>query len=370
MASADSISVSAFVAVLTYYTLAWVLVGRDPARRTIMPHYEPPSGLSPAMIRFLWKQSFDDRAFWSAALSLVARGAVVMQCVEERVTLRRNPKQKRYMLPSEERVLLNRITAGGRAQSITLDMLDEETSCAATRMAEILRRQAVNRWFIENRTYFLVGAALSLVCVAIVARPADRDEALLLLLGLSVMAPAVFYLPFVLLRLRDMFRTIKTEVEKTVLWRTASLMALLFPCLAGILLGSIVLGVTFGRLLIIVLVLLSAVSLIFAKILMAYTTEGRLLVDQIEGFRLFLQSVEKLPLDRKDAPSDQSGLYEKYLPYAVALEVEQSWGDKFLALASTSHRAEALQAAHSFYLGFWNGKPVEMVLKPQGPKGA
>ncbi len=274
------------------------------------------------------------------------------------------------MLPSEERVLLNRITAGGRAQSITLDMLDEETSCAATRMAEILRRQAVNRWFIENRTYFLVGAALSLVCVAIVARPADRDEALLLLLGLSVMAPAVFYLPFVLLRLRDMFRTIKTEVEKTVLWRTASLMALLFPCLAGILLGSIVLGVTFGRLLIIVLVLLSAVSLIFAKILMAYTTEGRLLVDQIEGFRLFLQSVEKLPLDRKDAPSDQSGLYEKYLPYAVALEVEQSWGDKFLALASTSHRAEALQAAHSFYLGFWNGKPVEMVLKPQGPKGA
>ncbi len=62
------------------------------------------------------------------------------------------------------------------------------------------------------------------------------------------------------------------------------------------------------------------------------------LLSEIEGFRLFLKSVKRLPMQRSDAPSDHSGLYEKYLPYAVALEVEQAWGDQFLALASTFHQ--------------------------------
>ena len=62
-------------------------------------------------------------------------------------------------------------------------------------------------------------------------------------------------------------------------------------------------------------------------------------------------------------------MYEKYLPYAVALEVEQRWGDKFVALASMSKQNEALLGACSFYLGMWNGKPVEIMYKPEVPKG-
>ena len=65
----------------------------------------------------------------------------------------------------------------------------------------------------------------------------------------------------------------------------------------------------------------------------------------------------------------KSGLYEKYLPYALALEVEQAWGDQFLALASTFHQNAGLAGAESFYLGMWNGKPVEVVYKPEPSKG-
>jgi hypothetical protein len=74
-------------------------------------------------------------------------------------------------------------------------------------------------------------------------------------------------------------------------------------------------------------------------------------------------------MDREDAPSDHAGVYEKYLPYAVALEVDQRWSDKLVALASTLHKNEELVQAHSFYLGMWNGKPVEMVFTPKPPGG-
>jgi Predicted membrane protein (DUF2207) len=101
----------------------------------------------------------------------------------------------------------------------------------------------------------------------------------------------------------------------------------------------------------------------------APTQDGEKLLTEIEGFRLFLESVERLPMQRSDAPSDKAGLYEKYLPYAVALEVEQAWGDQFLALASTFHQNAGIPGAESFYLGMWDGKPVEIVYSPERPKG-
>ena len=90
---------------------------------------------------------------------------------------------------------------------------------------------------------------------------------------------------------------------------------------------------------------------------------------EIEGFRLFLKSVERLPMQRSEAPGNNAGLYEKYLPYAVALEVEQAWGDQFLALASTFHQNAGLPGAESFYLGMWDGKPVEIVYKSEPTEG-
>ena len=92
-------------------------------------------------------------------------------------------------------------------------------------------------------------------------------------------------------------------------------------------------------------------------------------MSEIEGFRLFLKSVERLPMQRSEAPGNKAGLYEKYLPYAIALEVEQAWGDQFLALASTFHQNAGLPGVESFYLGIWDGKPVEIVYKPEPPKG-
>jgi hypothetical protein len=60
------------LAVLLYYTMAWIKAGRDPARGVQTTIYEPPRNLSPAMLRYVWKQSFDDRTFWAGALSLIS----------------------------------------------------------------------------------------------------------------------------------------------------------------------------------------------------------------------------------------------------------------------------------------------------------
>jgi len=87
-------------------------------------------------------------------------------------------------------------------------------------------------------------------------------------------------------------------------------------------------------------------------------------LDKVEGFRLFLQEVDQFPMDQFTAPHEHSGIYEKFLPYAVALEVEQAWCNRFLAIASTFHQPEPFPNTQSFYLGMWDGKPVEIVYRP------
>jgi uncharacterized membrane protein len=55
-------------------------------------------------------------------------------------------------------------------------------------------------------------------------------------------------------------------------------------------------------------------------------------MDQIEGFKMYLSVAEKERLDLLNPPEKTPELFEKYLPYALALDVENEWGEQFAAV--------------------------------------
>ncbi|MDH3668133.1 MAG: DUF2207 domain-containing protein, partial [Paracoccaceae bacterium] len=56
--------------------LAWLRVGRDPQGGAVYPQFDPPSGLSPAAIRYVKRMGFDPRCLTAAILSMAVKGAV------------------------------------------------------------------------------------------------------------------------------------------------------------------------------------------------------------------------------------------------------------------------------------------------------
>jgi hypothetical protein len=176
------------------------------------------------------------------------------------------------------------------------------------------------------------------------------------------MAPGGYYALFVLFRIADLVRAAREHFERSVFAHIGLLLFLLVSCLASFMIGSVVLGVNLGSTVVVVTGLLVAVNVCCLLWLRMPTKAGQELLDAIDGFLQFLTSVERLPMDRTDAPGDHAGLYEKYLPYAVALEVEQSWCDRFVVANSSYHEHEA-GGLRPFYLGMWDGKPVEVVFK-------
>ena len=61
----------------------------------------------------------------------------------------------------------------------------------------------------------------------------------------------------------------------------------------------------------------------------APTREGRAVLDRIAGFRQYLSIAEGERLDRMTPPKETPELFERYLPYAIALGVENRWADRF-----------------------------------------
>ncbi len=93
---------------------------------------------------------------------------------------------------------------------------------------------------------------------------------------------------------------------------------------------------------------------IFYRLLKAPTKEGRALMDQIAGFRLYLSMAEKDRLNLLNPPEETPALYEKYLPYALALDVEQQWAEHFSVVMDPSVYGREARLPAWYCGGFWD----------------
>ena len=76
-------------------------------------------------------------------------------------------------------------------------------------------------------------------------------------------------------------------------------------------------------------VLSVAMHLTFLLLLRAPTPAGRQIMDEIEGFRMYLDTAEQDRLERMRSPQLSPEVFEMFLPFAFALGVENSWCERF-----------------------------------------
>ncbi|MDZ7653578.1 MAG: DUF2207 domain-containing protein [Burkholderiaceae bacterium] len=90
------------------------------------------------------------------------------------------------------------------------------------------------------------------------------------------------------------------------------------------------------------LVSLMAMLVAFNRWMPSYTVEGRKLKDHIEGLRQYLGVAERQNLAQLKAPELTPQEFARMLPYALALDVEKTWADRFAAVAGSAAVAAAV----------------------------
>jgi uncharacterized membrane protein YgcG len=99
---------------------------------------------------------------------------------------------------------------------------------------------------------------------------------------------------------------------------------------------------------------LAALAFLGSGWLRAPSVEGRKVMDHIDGFREYLSVAEEERLEYLNPPEKTPELFERFLPYAIALDVENTWATRFagvLAAAAAAGTAGAAYGVSNWYSG-------------------
>jgi len=87
------------------------------------------------------------------------------------------------------------------------------------------------------------------------------------------------------------------------------------------------------------IVAILTLNILFHRLMKAPTRAGRNLLDAVEGFRLYLDVAEGDELALRNPPEKTPELFERYLPYAIALDVEDRWAERFASVLASAAAA-------------------------------
>jgi uncharacterized membrane protein YgcG len=341
------------LAALVYYVYAWSRVGRDPPRGPIIPLFHPPEGLGPAGVRYVWKQGFDDKSLAAALVGLAVKKRVTIEDDDGDFAITRQADVGPALTQSEAALL--RSLPRSR---LTLKQ-SNHTSVRAARGAlqSALDDEYDGSMFLRNIRWFVKGAAISIIGMLVSGFFTPTGE------GAVVWFTTIFSSIWWGVILTVGYGVVKGLFGSGGFFaKVKNLMGMIFlvPFVAGgvavplvTLFGSDAsptMVIFFG-----IAVLLALINLVFYWLLKAPTPQGRQILDRIEGLRLYMTTAEEERLKVLHPPEKTPELFERYLPYAMALDCENEWNAKFAAVLAAAAAAGVVASSPSWYHGnSWN----------------
>jgi uncharacterized membrane protein YgcG len=320
-----ALALGALLLLSGFYLFAWVRVGRDPEGGTIIPLFTPPRGFSPAAIRFIMRLGFDHKAFAAAVVDMAVKGHLQIQEEDGTYTLvqqRDNPAG----LSRGEQKLSAKLFADGK--SLVLENRNHQRIKAAIRALKTYLQVKLEKvYFLTNSGYLVPGLIITCLAGGAVALTGpDVGTALFCILWLSLWTVGCYFLAVQAYRAWQAVRG-GFGLGKLLGAVFLSLFALPFFFGEVMVLGLFAASISWTAA--VVLAGMVFLDALFYHLLKAPTLRGRKFMDQVEGFKLYLTVAEKERLNLLNPPEKTPALFEKYLPYALALDVENEWNEQF-----------------------------------------
>lgn len=268
----------------------WVLYGRDPKKGVIYPQFEPPAGFSPAALGYIFKQKFNQQLTAATIVDAAVRNKIKIDVKREGVILKHNAYVIKQNKEPEKSATSNYNDFSQEVKSLIGTTIEKGNyNSTLESLNTIVKDYCKNNY--KNKDGSIKKNYKGFFAL-------NNKYTILPVLACMVAACWAFFDGVVL------------AFQVSNFWQVGYF-------IAGLLLCIIVLRV-------------------FAKLLTAYSPEGRLLMDKIEGFRMFLATADEKRFDMMSPPQKSLELYEKYLPFAIALDCEIVWGKKFEDIISTA----------------------------------
>lgn len=340
------IMILGFLILCGYYYWAWRAYGIDPKSKGLAPFYTPPKGISPAMAASIYTLggAGSKEYMTSAIVSLASKGYFTIEETKKKeYKISRTPKDDgRVEMSADEKIIYNKIKT-----SLVIKRSSEKLVTTAKKHKKKIESLCRKVYFVVNLKWWLVGALITFVTLLFLG--SHKDVSAVFWGGL------LFASIFGGVSLGVMYHAIKQIITGTIAQKFGALFMVIWA--TGFSVGGFVglglLGMFLSWLVISVMILMVMIVVVMCPIMKAPTYKGQRILDHINGLKYYMESVEEKILKKFDPPEMSRELYEKYLPYAVALDVESKWADKFeLAVGSMAVAGVATSSSPIWYSSY------------------
>lgn len=319
-----------------YYIKAWLAVGRDPEKGVVVADYHPVRDMSPAAHHFITHNRSNNETFAAALLNMAVKGFVKIEQhgKNDYTVYKLSSGQDNIDALSEGEAILYANLFGGQNR-IKLDgEYQPKLARAKKKLGVSLKREWRAAIYQNNQWYSWFGLILGLVALVLCGLHLANNQ-----LKVGHLLPLLIF-AFVGLGLGQQS------------FKPFLLIPVGFFVFAGLQNGAF--SLFNSNIMIWLSLFVAALFILFHYLLKAPTPFGQKILDEIEGFRLYLATAEQQRLNVLHPPDKTPELYEKLLPYAIALDVENQWSDQF-AEVFKQQKAQGKAYQPSWYSGRHHG---------------
>ena len=337
---------------LIYFAVAWWTHGRDPKRGVVIPRFAPPRDFSPAAVRFVHRMAYDRKSYSASLVDMAVKGYLKISEEHGTYTLTRTGKSEGEAgLAHGEAAIAGKLFSSGN-DSIELKQANHsDISESITALKDSLKNEYERVYFITNSAWFFGGLAiLGVTAIATALLCDDTATAVFMLLWLSGWSIGT---AFLLHRVYDGWMSVIAGPGSRILNAFGALFITVFavPFTGGLLFGIFVLAQAVAPVATFSIVAAGIASYLFYHLLKAPTLAGAKIFDEVDGFKMFLVTAEKDRLEALNPPQITPAVFERFLPYAIALDCENQWSKKFEAEAAAAGTAPS--SGYNSYAPLW-----------------
>lgn len=315
-----------------YYMTTWRKHGANPPKPVVVPQFEPPHNLSPASVGMIKDEFFDSGIVTTSIINLAVKGFLRIEEVERKGIMKLSGKRYNLIklkdiddsLPSEERLIMttlfvdtDSVTLGGKYNKAVESMMSKYR----------LDMQAQHSTLIsEGRNYkyrvlpwFVLIIYIGLLFVFGRNEPMELYVALFSFMIPTFFGVAFLYIIYSLIRKRKPKKILSISLGVAVVVSVLGVFTY-FPINR---MSSTAIALLIGLLFVLV------GHLIYSYMIVSPSEEKLQLQADIEGLKMYISMAEEKQLQYFNPPEVTPEVFEKLLPYAIALKVDKIWGDKF-----------------------------------------
>ena len=335
-----------------YYYATWRKHGIDPPKPVVVPQFVPPHNLSPASVGMIYDEHFDFGFVTTSIINLAVKGFLRIEEIERKGLRVLTAKKYRLVklkdaeaeaLPVEEGELLRYLFAESDTVSLA-GKYDSNVETAMTKYEKKLRKKH-KELLSEGKNYkymvlpwFVLIAYIALLFVYGRNEPMELYVTLFGFMASTFLAVLILYIIYSAIRKRNPKKLLSISVGSAVLLSVMGVFAY-FPINR---LSTTAIALLIGMALVIV-------GHIVYSYLIERPSEKKLqLQADIEGLKMYISLAEEKQMQFFNPPEVTPEVFERLLPYAIALKADKVWGEKFEKTLLRS-----MQAGDAAYVPLW-----------------